>query len=332
MPDANTLQWDGSPGHYEVYYLTLTDPATGTGIWIRLTMRAPLTGPAECSLWFLAMSPDGQRFGHKENYPIERLVAEADPFRLAIADAVLTDKSCSGHMRDVAWDLTWEPRLPAAKPVHPALQKAKIARTIFVVPHPDVEISGTIAYDGRTLEIAGVPGNQAHLYGSQHAESWTWTHCNDFQTEDGEAVRDTFFEGVSVFVPRFGRVVGPNTPIVARVRGEDMSFTGPLAISKTDSDFDLTTWRAEATGRNRRLVAAVDAPRGSLVGVTYHDPDGREAYCYNSEIASMRLEVWDKTARGKDGWTLRETLVSNGRTHFEYAQRSKVDGMELHTT
>ena len=61
VPDRwNALQWNGEPGHYEVYYLTLTDPASGVGFWIRYTMVAPLpeTGEeATCSLWFMAMDP-----------------------------------------------------------------------------------------------------------------------------------------------------------------------------------------------------------------------------------------------------------------------------------
>jgi hypothetical protein len=60
------------------------------------------------------------------------------------------------------------------------------------------------------------------------------------------------------------------------------------------------------------------------VGVTYHDPDGERAWCYNSEVASLRLFVWDRTARGRFGWTLRDTLVAPGRAHFEYAQREPV--------
>ena len=39
---ANALRWDGGPGHYEVYYVTLTEPETGVGVWIRYTMVAPL--------------------------------------------------------------------------------------------------------------------------------------------------------------------------------------------------------------------------------------------------------------------------------------------------
>ena len=38
----NAMQWDGEPGHYEVWYVTFTDPATGVGFWIRYTMVAPL--------------------------------------------------------------------------------------------------------------------------------------------------------------------------------------------------------------------------------------------------------------------------------------------------
>ena len=74
------------------------------------------------------------------------------------------------------------------------------------------------------------------------------------------------------------------------------------------SRFGLTTWRFEARDGKRRIVGEVDAPRETLAGVTYHDPDGRPAYCYNSEVASIRLSVFDRTARGRFGWILRDTL------------------------
>jgi hypothetical protein len=332
MGNPNTLEWDGGPGHYEVYYLTTTDPATGTGLWIRYTMRSPSQGEGECSLWFLAMTPGGDRFARKVTLPIDRLVAEPDPFRLAVGDAVLSDTGMSGALDEVAWDLTWTPRLPAYQPVHPMLRRAKLAKTVFVLPHADLRVAGTVSFDGRTLALDGAKGGQAHLFGSKHANRWTWTHCNDFTGADGAPHDDTFFEGVSVFVPRLGREIGPSTPIVARVAGDDFLATGPLDITRTSSAFGLTTWRCEAVSGKRKLVAEVDAPRASLVGVTYHDPDGENAYCYNSEVASMRLHVWDKTARGRFGWALRETLVSDGRAHFEYAQRSPIDGLELLTT
>jgi hypothetical protein len=301
-------------------------------LWIRYTMRSPSEGAGECSLWFLAMTADGERFARKRTLPIEELVAEPDPFRLAIGDAVLTDTGMTGHLDDVAWDLAWRPRLPAYEPVHPLLRRAKIAKTVFRLPHADLDISGTVAFDGRTVELDSAKGGQAHLYGSKHAARWTWTHCNDFASAEGEPRDDTFFEGVSVYVPRFGREIGPSTPIVARVLGDDFLANGPLHITRTESRFALTTWHCEAVAGKRKLVAEIEAPPESLVGVTYHDPDGEHAYCYNSEVASMRLEVWDRTARGRAGWTLRDTLTSDGRAHFEYAQREPIEGVELLTT
>ena len=43
----------------------------------------------------------------------------------------------------------------------------------------------------------------------------------------------------------------------------------------------------------------------------------------------MRLSVWDRTARGRFGWTLRDSLSADGRAHFEYAQRQPVAGIDL---
>lgn len=330
---ANALRWDGKPGHYEVYYLSATDRASGLGLWIRYTMVAPLAGTREeptCSLWFMAMDPadPSRNVGIKESWPVDRLVARTDPFRLVIGDAVLTDEGMRGSVGDARWDLSWAPNAEAHRHVHPLLERAKIAKTVLVLPHADLEVSGTASIRGREVRLDGARGGQAHLWGSKHASRWAWVHCNDFETLDGEPRAGAFVDGVSVYVPRFRREIGPNTPVVGRFDGRDFAAIGPLAVTRAPSLFSLTSWRFEVHDGDVRLVGEVDAGRDDLVGVTYHDPDGDLAYCYNSEVATMRLQVYDKGGAAT-GWTLRETLVSPGRAHFEYAQREPVEGLPL---
>jgi hypothetical protein len=293
MPDLNALRWDGSPGHYEVYYLTATDRGSGLGLWIRYTMVAPVAGSeAEptCSLWFMAMDParaDGV-VGRKVSYPAARLTADSDPFSLRIGDATLTDRGMTGEFEDVSWDLRWEPRLPAAEHVHPLLQRAKLAKTVLVLPHPDVEVAGSVRFDGREVELRDARGGQAHIWGSKHANRWAWAHCNDFESLDGAARPDCYLDGVSVYVPRLGREIGPSTPVVGRFAGRDFRSTGPIRVVRNESRFGLTTWHLVAQDGNRRLSVDVEADRDAMVGVTYHDPDGDLAYCYNTEIASLQ--------------------------------------------
>lgn len=335
--DANALQWDGGPGHYEVYYLTLTDPTTGVGVWIRYTMVAPLatTGePATAALWFLAMDPrtaSRRTVGHKATFAIEQLQAQSGPFELRIAESTLSDQGMTGALENVAWDLRWSPSPKPYESVHPVLRRSGVAKTVLILPHADVSIDGTITFAGERLELSGVRGGQAHLWGSKHASSWAWAHCNDFRKLDGEPVPGAFVDGVSVFVPRLGRDVGPSTPVVGRVDGEDFYSTAPHRVITNSSTFALTGWRFEAVDRSRKLVGEVDADRDQLAGVTYHDPDGELAYCYNTETASMRLHVYER-ARRVGGWAHRETLVADGCAHFEYAQRTPLPGLELLTT
>jgi hypothetical protein len=329
----NDLQWDGGPGHYEVYYLTLTDPVSGVGFWIRWTMVAPLAGgEPTCSTWFLAMDPSdpARNVGLKGTWPAARLAAGAEPFRLEVAGSTLDDHGAAGTVeqdgRRAAWELRWAPRLPAYGHVHPLLRRARIAKTVLFLPHPDIEISGWIEWEGRRLDLAGARGGQAHLWGSKHAQRWAWVHCNDFTDAAGERRQDTFLDGVSVFVTRFGRTIGPNTPVVARIGGRDVMSTGPLRVARNRSDFELTGWRFEARTRERRLAGEVTARLEDLVGVTYHDPDGDLAYCYNTEVASMRLDVLER-AGGE--WRKAEELRADGRAHFEYAQREPIPGARL---
>jgi hypothetical protein len=362
MERPNALQWDGRAGHYEVWYLTLTDAATGTGLWIRYTMLAPANGGAggraaragggaggraaragggaggraapanrgagECALWLVAMGPGG-RLARKASFPLAELHARDDPFHVTLAGADLSDRGMAGAFEDVAWELSWEPGAAPAEHVHPLLRRARIAKTVLVLPHPDLAVSGTVRLGDRELALDGARGGQAHLWGSKHAGRWAWAHCNDLATLDGAPRPGAYLDGVSVVVPRLGRDIGPSTPVVGHLLGEDFRATSPARVVRAPSRFGLTGWRFEATDGRRRVECEVEAPRESLVGVTYRDPDGERAWCYNSEVASMRAVVWDRTARGRSGWTPRETLVADGRAHFEYAQREPVAGVDV---
>jgi hypothetical protein len=175
LAQPNALQWDGRPGHYEVYYLTLTDPQTGIGFWIRYTMVAPLepaTAPATCALWFLAMDPRPGRkrtFGRKRTLPIEHLRAQTRPFELQIGESTLSDSELSGGFEDVGWELRWEPAESHYEHVNPLLRRTKLAQTVLVLPHADLTIDGRISFGGEVVELAGAKGGQAHLWGSKHA-------------------------------------------------------------------------------------------------------------------------------------------------------------------
>lgn len=319
MAEPNTLRWNRRPGHYEVYYVTLTDPASGIGIWVRYTLEAPLAGDASCALWFAAMAPAGQSrvTARKQTLPIAELSFEREPFRLQIGAAELTDTSASGAFEDVSWDLSWAPGR-AYEPV-PALLRP-FASTVLVLAHGDTAVTGRCEFAGRTLELAGARGGQTHLWGTKHAQSWSWARCSDFRTESGEPVADTFIDGVSAYVRRFGRELGPAILLAGRIDGQD--FRASTMRSRT-STFGLEGWRFTATVGGRKLVAEIEPDRNLLAGVTYHDPDGEPAYCYNSEAASIRLEVHDGGGRSR-------TLVGQGCAHFEYGQREPLPDLELH--
>ena len=319
MPQPNALRWNGRPGHYEVYYVTLTDPATGVGVWVRYTLEAPVGGDPSCALWFAAMDPSSGVIARKQILPIAELSADAEPFRLRIGSAELSEGSASGGFEDVSWELRWGPGR-TYEPV-PALLRP-FASTVLVLSNGDTAVTGRCEFAGRTLELAGARGGQTHLWGAKHAQSWSWARCSDFLSESGEPVQDTFIDGVSAYVRRFGRELGPAILLAGRIDGNDFRAS---ALRSRASTFGPDGWRFAAAAGGRKLLAEVKPDRRLLAGVTYHDPDGEPAYCYNSEAASIRLEVHQRGQRSR-------TLIGEGCAHFEYGQREPLSELELHLT
>ena len=268
LDTPNALRWNGGPGHYEVYYLTLTDPETGVGLWIRYTMVAPLAETGEQSsaaLWFLAMdpcAPDGGRFGRKTSFPIASLSSEPEPFELRIGDATLTDGSMRGAIQDVDWDLRWTPGR-AYEHVHPLLRP--IARTILVLPHADLAIEGTISSPGDGSRCAA-PAADRRTCGAPSTPAPGRGCTATTSRRPGRAG--------SGHVRR--RCVGDRAAVRTRGRPEHAGG-GPhrrprlridLAAARARQLEPLRAhgWRFEVVDGSRRLVGEVDAERDRWSG------------------------------------------------------------------
>ena len=137
-----------------------------------------------------------------------------------------------------------------------------LASTQFAVARPVLAISGEVEVEGVRHELDGAAGHQAHVWGRRHADRWGWFHDAD---ADGLVVK------------------ARGLPQLAFLNGR--SARGDVE-----------------PGRIRVGHHAIEAPKESFVGVTYHDPDGAEVYCYHSEHAGVAFEYG--TRAKLDGWPL----------------------------
>ena len=217
-------------------------------------MLAPVDGEPTCSLWFVATRPEGPTIARKATFPAARMIAEADPFKLRIADAELTDSGMSGAFEDVAWDLTWAPgkqlraRPPDAAPsedrqdrARPSARRRRRRRHDPRRPAPSCGSPAPTA----ARPICGAPSTRPAGRGRTAATSRRST------ARRGRATSSTASRCI---VPRLGREVGPSTPVVGRLLDDDFLATSPLAVLRAPSRFALTSWSFEATAGKRRVV------------------------------------------------------------------------------
>jgi hypothetical protein len=330
----NRMMWRGQPGHYEVWYLTLTDRASKTGFWIRYTLEAPVTAHGEpyVQLWFCrgdGQSPENT-FAINRRFPISALAHTQSPFEVRIGDATATHESMlgalSGHGHDVRWNLRWQ----AAPRVHHFLPKnlygGSFAETLALSPNLHVDVHGTIEVDGRRYELKGEPAGQSHVWGRKHAYGWAWGHCTAFQNEDageGAPTEPTALETLSVLMRR-GPVVLPLTLFAVYpdgLEGEPLRFTEWLTLPFCRSDYRTGHYALSGHNATTRVEAQFSCQPDDMVRAEYVDPDGAPAYCHFAGAATCRLSLFRRSFPGAK-WELFRKLRSDRGAQFEWGGRA----------
>ncbi|TDD69763.1 hypothetical protein E1293_35540 [Actinomadura darangshiensis] len=302
-------RWRGQAGRLEVWYTTLTDPATGTGVWIHHELVAPDEGEARAHGW-AAVFPPGEtpvfgRFG-----PFGWSHSEDADF--AAGPVVQGGGRLTGAAGAISWDLRESGGGPPLFTFPRWAWRSEVLPAAQIVPKPAAAYDGAVRFGGRTLELDGARGASARIYGHGNARRWAWLHAD---LGGGDVC-----EIVAAVSTRPGMDRLPPLPFVRlRVDGVELPGGDPLlAALRLRAGIGLPVWTVHGRIGDRRIHVRVTLPQDETVSVDYADPDGAPAVCHNSERADVRIVLARLAGRG---WETEREWRLDGTGHAEVGLR-----------
>ncbi|MFF7882742.1 hypothetical protein ACH40F_09965 [Streptomyces sp. NPDC020794] len=308
-----TSRWDGTPGRTEVWYTTLTDPATDSGIWLHHELVAPSDGSAAYAHGWIAVFPkDGPaehtRFGpvpwtaHPEGFTAEGICVR--PGRL------------TGSAGTFTWALTERPEGPPLHTFPRWSWRRPWLPASHMLPAARARYSGTIRYGTGELRLDDAPGAGARIYGHGNARRWAWLHAD---LGGGDVLEIIAAVSMRRGLDRLPPLVFLRLHRNGRTwpRRAERSAVGWAGIGRFRADIRLPEWRVEGRAGLSRIQVTVTQPPQQTVTLGYTDPDGSTAVCRNSERADavVSLERWWGTWRREAVWRL------SGTAHAEVGDR-----------
>ncbi|MGP3950651.1 hypothetical protein [Streptomyces sp. 7N604] len=306
-------RWDGRPGRTEVWYTTLTDPATGTGLWLHHELTAPSDGSAAYAHGWVALFPPGGPVRHARFGPAPW---RPGPSGFA-ADGI---EAGPGRLRGEAGKFRWDlAEQPEDRPLYTFPRwswRRELLPAAQIVPAPRASYAGTVAYEGGELRLAGAPGATARIYGHGNARRWTWLHAD---LGGGDVLEIVTAVSMRRGLDRLPPLVFLRLRKDGRTwpRRAERSAVGWAGIGRFRARIGLPVWTVTGLAGLRRIRVTVTQPADRTLALDYTDPDGSTAVCRNSETADAHilLERWWGRWRTEAEWTL------DGTAHAEVGDR-----------
>lgn len=318
-------------GHVESLFIKLNlDGARA--LWLKITFLQRTMGrrDAVCETWAMAFNL-GKEPGHvaiKRTHPVSDATWESDSLYVRVADVELRHGRAKGELVDeagehrISWDLAFSTEPEGFRHLpYDWMYEGPIPKSKANSPVIDSLFEGSVTIDGKTTKIQGAPGMLGHNWGSEHAVSWCWAHCNRWVGVDG-----VVFEGVTSKV-KMGPVTAPQLTVLhLRLPGERVTMNGAVQLVRTRSKVEGLRWEFKGQRGDRRLEGHFTADQDRFVGVDYHEPDGRVVHCLNSKIADGEIVLLGRSDRG---WKPLLSAVADRSAALEIGTRDQTHGVRI---
>jgi hypothetical protein len=289
--------------HVESYFFKLNAPPSkkttkAEALWIKATIYAPQIAPerAVAETWAIAFDPQSRHVATKDTVDLTEAVFPWHSPHLRVADLIIDQTRISGaveghgHCIELDLNLSFGDHGVQNRPMvpffHPAMYTLPFPRTKLVTPRPTFRINGSYRVDGKRISVEGWPAMQGHNWGTAHAPSYAWCHCNHWHE-----TQDLVFEGLTAHLSLGRWLSPPLTLICVRYKGKNHYFNTPLALVGNRGSIGRLRWRFQATGPQGEITGALESPPTDFVGLYYRNPDGSVIHCLNSKIARAEVEL-----------------------------------------
>ncbi|MHB1889374.1 MAG: hypothetical protein ACYCUF_00655 [Acidimicrobiales bacterium] len=311
-PDALSARWRGQAGRLEVWYATVSDPLTKSGLWVHHEVVAPDEGEPYVHGWAAIF-----RAGKQPQ--LERMAPEPLPAARPATTLPAPRGSALGPL-DVtgrAGKLSWDVRLDADATQAPLFTfpawawEREALPGAQVLPVPSAACTGTLGAGPEKVELSPqARGNLAHIYGRGSAERWGWLHA---ELGGGDVL-----EIVAATSRHAGLDRLPPMPFVQlRLGGHDWPRDPLVAAPLMRCRLGLPDWEVRGSVGRWRIRVSVTIPEESSVAVGYVDPDGSTATCTNSEIADAEIVLEHRRSR----WETEHVWTLHHSAHAEVGTR-----------
>jgi hypothetical protein len=281
--DANALRYTGKPGHAESWFIRANDPDSPRAVWLKITILAPVNGPAVAESWFIFF--DGKEtFAHKDTVPLS--AATFDPPTVGgLTFELGAPGAARGTVGPYSVSLQWPQSSVEALSLFPyrVMYTAPLPKQKLLTPCPELELSGEVKLPGKTIRVHRWRGAQGHNWGREHTFEYAWGQC---LFDDG-----TLAEGYSGRVRMGGRLLPRMSALVVRHRGRELRFDRTFDFLRQEATVGPRRWTVRLKGKDGEARLRMDALDRPMACLGYRNPGGELSYCFNTKIAEALLEV-----------------------------------------
>lgn len=324
----------GHGPHVESLFVKL-NLSDARALWLKVTFLRRTVGRKDAVIeaWAMAfnLGKPGQGDPHaalKQTWAASEAEVAPGCLYVRVGDVELSQGHAAGTLTDdatgetITWDLDYTTEHQGFHHLpYPWMYEGRVPKSKANSPQIDSRFSGSVTVNGVTTKVDDAPGMLGHNWGSQHAEDWTWVHCNRWTGLEG-----VVFEGVTSRV-KMGPIVTPRLTVLhLRIPGERITMNGLRQLVGTKSRPEGLRWAFSGRSGDRRLEGWFSAPVERFIGVDYHDPDGRTVHCMNTKIADGEIALY---GRGGRGWEQILSATCDRSAALEVGDREDTLGVPI---